>query len=137
MRSLDPFGGREQSIIRVLGTASLLVLLWEVASQLHLRASDARVLLALLAYLAGGVILGWLLAIGAPPAQRTAIVLPTAMRDFAVAAGIAVSAFGAAAAAPLGIYGLLVLIFGTAAVYAARLRQPKPGDPGRGFSPLS
>ena len=60
MRSLDPFGGREQPVIRVLGTASLLVLLWEVASQLHLRASDARVLLALLAYLAGGVILGWL-----------------------------------------------------------------------------
>jgi predicted Na+-dependent transporter len=108
-----------------------------VASQLHLRASDARILLALLAYLAGSVILGWLLAIGATPAQRTAIVLPTAMRDFAVAAGIAASAFGAAAAAPLGIYGLLVLIFGTAAVYAARLRQPRHGDPGRGFSPLS
>jgi predicted Na+-dependent transporter len=127
MRSLDPFGGREQPITRVAGTASLLVLLWEVASQLHLRASDARVLLALLAYLAGGVILGWLLAIGAPPGQRTAIVLPTAMRDFAVAAGIAASAFGAAAAAPLGIYGLLVLIFGTAAVYAARQREPGPG----------
>jgi predicted Na+-dependent transporter len=127
MRSLDPYRGRDQSIIRVLGTASLLVLLWEVASQLHLRASDARVLLALLAYLAGGVILGWLLAIGAPPAQRTAIVLPTAMRDFAVAAGIAVSAFGDAAAAPLGIYGLLVLLFGTVAVYAARPRKPKAG----------
>ena len=137
MRSLDLFGGREQSAIRVLGTASLLVLLWEVASQLHLRASDARVLLALLAYLAGSVILGWLLAIGAPPTQRTAIVLPTAMRDFAVAAGIAASAFGAAAAAPLGIYGLLVLIFGSAAVYTARLRQPRRGDPGRDFSPLS
>ena len=41
------------------------------------------------------------------------------MRDFAVAAGIAASAFGAAAAAPLGIYGLLVLIFGSAAAYAA------------------
>ncbi len=128
MRSLDPFGGREQPITRVAGTASLLVLLWEVASQLHLRASDARVLLALLAYLAGGVILGWLLAIGAPPGQRTAIVLPTAMRDFAVAAGIAASAFGAAAAAPLGIYGLLVLIFGTAVVYAARQREPGPGS---------
>jgi predicted Na+-dependent transporter len=137
MRTFDPFGGREQSIVRVLGTASLLVLLWEVASQLHLRASDARVLLALLAYLAGGVILGSLLAIGAPRAQRTAIVLPTAMRDFAVAAGIAASAFGAAAVAPLGIYGVLVLIFGTAAVYAARLRQPKPGNPRRGRSPLS
>jgi predicted Na+-dependent transporter len=130
MRSLDPFGGREQPITRVAGTASLLVLLWEVASQLHLRASDARVLVALLAYLGGGVILGWLLAIGAPPGQRTAIVLPTAMRDFAVAAGIAASAFGAAAAAPLGIYGLLVLIFGSAAVYAARQRETGPADPG-------
>jgi predicted Na+-dependent transporter len=137
MRSVDPYRGRERAAVRVLGTFSLLVLLWEIASQLQLRASDARVLLALLVYLAGGVILGWLLAIGAPPAQRTAIVLPTAMRDFAVAAGIAASAFGPAAAAPLGIYGVLVLIFGTAAVYAARLRQPKPGDPRRGFSPLS
>ena len=137
MRSGDPFGGREQPIIRVLGSASLLVLLWEVASQLHLRASDARVLLALLAYLAGGMILGWLLAIGASPARRTAIVLTTAMRDFAVAAGIAASAFGAAAAAPLGIYGLLVLIFGAAAVYAARRRKPRSDDPGRNFSPLS
>jgi predicted Na+-dependent transporter len=129
LRSLDPFHGRDQPVTRVLGTASLLVLLWEVASQIHLSAGDARIVLALLAYLAGGVILGWLLAIGASPAQRTAIVLPTAMRDFAIAAGIAASAFGAAASAPLGIYGLLVLIFGTAAVYAARQRKPAPTSP--------
>ncbi len=127
LRSADPFGGREQPATRVLGTACLLVLLWEVASQLHLRLSDARVLLALLAYLAGGVILGGLLAIGASPGRRTAIVLPTAMRDFAVAAGIAASAFGPAAAAPLGIYGLLVLIFGTAAVYLRRGREKAAG----------
>jgi hypothetical protein len=44
------------------------------------------------------------------------------MRDFAVAAGIAASAFGAAAVALLGLYGLLVLIFGTAAAYAVRRR---------------
>ena len=137
MRSADPFGGREQPAVRVLGTASLLVLLWEVASQLQLRAGDVRVLLALLAYLAGGVILGWLLAIGARPTRRAAIVLTTAMRDFAVAAGIAASAFGAAAAAPLGIYGLLVLIFGAAAVSAARRRKPRSDDPGRNLSPLS
>ena len=122
MRSLDPFGGREQPVIRVLGTVSLLVLLWEVASQLRLGVSDLHALLALLAYLAGGMLLGWLLAIGAPPGQRTAIVLPTAMRDFAVAAGIAASAFGAAATALLGLYGLLVLIFGTAAAYTVRRR---------------
>jgi predicted Na+-dependent transporter len=120
LRSADPFGGREQPLTRVLGTVSLLVLLWQVASQIEVRASEAGVLLALLAYLAGGAALGWLLARGAPAKRRTAIVLTTAMRDFAVAAGIAASAFGAAAAAPLGIYGLLVLIFGSAAAYAAR-----------------
>jgi predicted Na+-dependent transporter len=148
LRSLDPFGGREQPPARVLGTVSLLVLLWQVASQIQLRAGEASVLLALLAYLAGGAALGWLLSRGAGttagtaagtvagtvagtaagPDRRTAIVLTTAMRDFAVAAGIAASAFGAAAAAPLGIYGLLVLIFGSAAAYAAqrRSRRRKP-----------
>ena len=119
LRSLDPFGGREQPLARVIGTLSLLVLLWQVASQIQVRASEAAVLLALLAYLAGGAGLGWLLARGAPPERRTAIVLTTGMRDFAVAAGIAASAFGATAAAPLGIYGLLVLIFGSAAAYLA------------------
>ena len=130
LRSADAFGGREQPVTRVLGTVSLLVLLWEVASQLQLRASDARVLLALLAYLAGGVILGGLLAIGTSPGRHTAIVLPTAMRDFAVAAGVAASAFGAAAAAPLAIYGLLVLTLGTVAVYAARGRRPRSAGAG-------
>lgn len=130
LRSADPFGGREQPLTRVLGTVSLLVLLWQVASQISVRASEARVLLALLAYLAGGAALGWLLARGAPAERRTAIVLTTAMRDFAVAAGIAASAFGAAAAAPLGIYGLLVLIFGSAAAYAAQ-RPSRRGNPAR------
>ena len=122
MRTVDPLSGREQSLVRVLETLSLLVLLWEVASELHLRASDTRVVIALLLYLAGGAVLGWLLAIGVPPGRHAAIVLPTAMRDFAVAAGIATSAFGAAAAAPLGIYGILVLVFGSVTVYAVRRR---------------
>jgi predicted Na+-dependent transporter len=130
LRSADPFGGREQPLTRVLGTVSLLVLLWQVASQIEVRSGEASVLLALLAYLAGGALLGWLLARGAPAERRTAIVLTTAMRDFAVAAGIAASAFGAAAAAPLGIYGLLVLIFGSAAAYAAQ-RPSRRGNPDR------
>ena len=123
LRTLDPFDGREQAATRLLGTASLLVLLWEVASQLQLRAGDARVLLALLGYLAGAAGLGRLLALGVSPGRRTAIVLPVAMRDFAVAAGVAASAFGTAAVAPLGIYGLLVLLFGTAVARIERRRQ--------------
>jgi predicted Na+-dependent transporter len=126
LRSLDPHRGREQPLARVLGTVSLLVLLWQVASQIQVRAGE----LALLAYLAGAAGLGALLARGAPPERRTAIVLTTAMRDFAVAAGIAASAFGAAAAAPLGIYGLLVLIFGSAAAYLAR-RPSRRSRPAR------
>lgn len=34
------------------------------------------------------------------------------MRDFAIAADLAVAAFGPAAAAPLGLYGILVLVWG-------------------------
>jgi predicted Na+-dependent transporter len=120
VRTIDPFAGRERQLVRIVATASLLILLWEVASELQLRVADARVAAALLVYLAGAAALGWLLAIGVFPGRRTAIVLPTAMRDFAVAAGIAASAFGAAAAAPLGIYGILVLVFGTAAVSSLR-----------------
>jgi predicted Na+-dependent transporter len=120
LRTIGPFDGREQPLLRILGIVSLLALLWEVASQVRLQASDTRLILALLLYLAAGAVLGWLLSIGAASRQRTAIILPTAMRDFAVAAGIATSAFGAAAAAPLGIYGILVLVFGTVAVHTSR-----------------
>jgi len=120
MRTIDPFGGRERPLMDVLGTASLLVLLWEIASELRLHASDAVVAVALLVYLAGAGVLGWLLAREVSSARRSAVILPTAMRDFAVAAGIAASAFGVAAAAPLGIYGVMVLVFGATVVNASR-----------------
>jgi predicted Na+-dependent transporter len=122
MRTVDPFGGRERPLIDVLGTASLLVLLWEVASELRLHGGDAVVAVALLVYLAGAGLLGWLLALGVPSTRRSAVILPTAMRDFAVAAGIAASAFGVAAAAPLGIYGVMVLVFGAMVVNTSRRR---------------
>jgi predicted Na+-dependent transporter len=125
-RTLDPLGGREQPALRILGLVSLLVLLWEVASELHLSVGDARMVAALLVYLACAAGLGWLLGTNVTPARRTAVFLPTAMRDFAVAAGIAASAFGAPAAAPLGVYGILVLVFGSVAVYVIRRSRPGP-----------
>jgi len=122
MRTIDPFRGRERSLIEVVGMVSLLVLLWEIASELRLHASDVLVAVALLAYLAAAGVLGWLLALGAPAPRRTTVILTTAMRDFAVAAGIAASAFGIAAAAPLGIYGVMVLVFGAVVVYISKRR---------------
>jgi predicted Na+-dependent transporter len=124
LRSVDR--QRERPAVRVLGVVSLLVLLWEVASQLRLGTGEVRVLLAVLGYLAGAALLGGLLGLGAPRARRVAILLPVAMRDFAVAAGIAVSAFGPTAAAPLGLYGLVVLVFGTVTAAVSR-RRPAPG----------
>jgi len=45
------------------------------------------------------------------------------MRDFAIAAGLAATAFGPAAAAPLGLYGILVLVWGTAMAGVLRQRS--------------
>jgi predicted Na+-dependent transporter len=128
IRTIDPFGGRGRSLVDVLAVASLLVLLWEIASQLRLHAAYGVVAAALLAFLAAAGAVGWLLALGASAGQRVAVVLPTAMRDFAVAAGIAASAFGVAAAAPLGIYGVMVLAFGAVAVRLSKRRLSRSED---------
>ncbi len=130
IRTIDPFRGRDRAIVDFLAVASLLVLLWEIASQLRLDADYALVTGALLAFLAGAGVLGWLLTLGTPARQRVAVVLPTAMRDFAIAAGIAASAFGVAAAAPLGIYGVMVLAFGAIAVSLSKRRLRGGGDAG-------
>jgi len=78
---------------------------------------------------AGSAALGWVLALRAPAGQATAVLLPVALRDFAVAAGIATAAFGPAAAAPLGVYGVLVLLAGSATAIIAR-RPPPPAAAG-------
>ncbi|MGH3493998.1 MAG: hypothetical protein ACRDRL_06345 [Sciscionella sp.] len=95
-----------------LGNLALLVLVYLVAAQIPHTTTYLPVIPALLAYLAGAAGLGWALARLVKPAQRRSVLLPIAMRDFAVAAGIADTAFGHAAAAPLGVYGILVLLFG-------------------------
>ena len=92
-----------------LGTLALLTLLWQVASQITLKPSYVSLTLAVLVFLVASTGLGWLLTIRLTPPRRLALTLPVAMRDFAVAAGIATAAFSPAAAAPLSIYGLLVL----------------------------
>ena len=55
------------------------------------------------------------------------------MRDFAIAAGLAAAAFGPAAAAPLGLYGIAVLVWGTAV--ASVLRQRAARTPAENKNP--
>jgi BASS family bile acid:Na+ symporter len=108
-------------------TVALLVAL--IAAEVHLSAQYGAVAVALLAFLAGSAGLGWLLgwrcgrSARCMSPVRTALLLTTSMRDFAIAAGLAAAAFGAAAAAPLGLYGILVLIWGTAAAGFLRSRE--------------
>lgn len=116
---------------RLLGMVVLLALLWEVAGEVVLRASYLGVVAALVGFIAGAGALGWALTerVGRP--ARVGLLLPVAMRDFAVAAGIASTAFGARAVGPLGIYGLLVLVVGTVIARRSssgqRERAPKGG----------
>lgn len=97
---------------RLAAVAVLLVMLWEVAGQVQLRAAYLDVVGALGGFLVGAGALAWLTTRGCRSSLAVGLALPSAMRDFAIAAGIATSAFGARAAGPLGVYGVLVLVLG-------------------------
>ena len=122
-------------VIRLVTVLALLVLLWQVASQIRLDSAYTRVIIALVVYVAASAALGKVLGVRATAGRATAILLPVAMRDFAVAAGIASAAFGAAAAAPLGAYGVLVLLVGSAVALVTRRGQKLPGRRRRGRRP--
>jgi predicted Na+-dependent transporter len=66
---------------------------------------------------------GRLLGAGTRRPSAIALLLTTSMRDFAIAAGLATAAFGPAASAPLGLYGIVVLVWGTAAAGVLRHRH--------------
>ncbi|MGC8514099.1 MAG: hypothetical protein ACP5P1_13865 [Acidimicrobiales bacterium] len=126
--SLRPLFKRVEAagdFVRILGGVTLLVLLWEVASQVRLEVSYLLAAGLLAGYLLGAASIGAIVTHGLDHAGKPGLLLPVAMRDFAVAAGVAAAAFGPASTGSLGIYGLLVLLFGAlAARWAAR--APKP-----------
>jgi predicted Na+-dependent transporter len=109
---------RAASAVALFAVAALVAL---IAAEVHLSARYAAVAGALAVFLACSALVGRLLGLCAPRPTAAALLLTTSMRDFAIAAGLATAAFGPAAAAPLGLYGILVLVWGTAA--AGLLRQ--------------
>jgi len=117
-------GPRAGAAVRLGTVGALLVLLWQVASQIRLAADYLSVIAALAVFLAGSALLGGLLSVRLPAGRGVAVLLPVTMRDFAVAAGIAATAFGPAAAAPLGVYGVFVLVAGAVIAGVAGRRGP-------------
>jgi predicted Na+-dependent transporter len=122
-------------------TAALAVaaLVGVIAAEVRLSVSYVPVAFALVLFLAGSALAGRLIAIvthTAPP-SAVALLLTTSMRDFAIAAELAAAAFGPAAAAPLGLYGIVVLVWGTAAAGALRRRNKRAADGGGTGPPVT
>lgn len=116
VRARLPRRSRDQAdqVSSIVASCAVLVLIWLVAGQAQLGPAFLRAGLALALFLAGSTVLAVLLTVGLPRPTRLSLLLPVAMRDFAIAAGIASQAFGPSASAALGLYGVLVLLFGAA-----------------------
>lgn len=111
----------------LVASIAVLVLIWLVASQAHLSVGYVRVGVALAVFVSGSAGLAALLTVHLARPERLSLLLPVAMRDFAIAAGIASSAFGAPAAAALGLYGVIVLLLGAIAAKASAPRSSGAG----------
>lgn len=114
-----------ETVSAVTASITVLILVWLVASQAHLSLAYLRAGLGLLVFLAGSALTGVITSVRLPRQRAVAILMPTTMRDFAIAAGIATTAFGPAAAAPLGLYGVFVLVLGTVVTRAAQRRDTR------------
>jgi len=116
--ALARLGPRVSALGRAVSPIALALLIWEVASELRPGASPLLAIAISIALVGAAGLVGLLATVGAGRSERIAIVAATGMRDFAVAAGIAASAFGPQSVGPLAAYGLVAI--GTGAL-AARL----------------
>ena len=122
LRSCTPMGNRFDRAATTTATVTVAALVALIAAEVHVSTRYLTVAAALVIFLAGSAIVGRVLGVGAGPPTAVAALLTTSMRDFAIAAALAATAFGPAAAAPLGLYGILVLIWGTTVAGLVRKR---------------
>ncbi len=113
--AVRPLGERALRGALNIATLSVAGLVALIAAEIHFSLGYVAVGGSLVLFLAASVLLGRLIGRSSPRPTAASILLTTSMRDFAIAAGLAAAAFGAAAAAPLGLYGVLVLLWGTGA----------------------
>ncbi len=120
--AVRPLGERALRSALNIATLSVAALVALIAAEIHFSLGYVAVGGSLVLFLAASVLLGRLIGSSSPRPTAASILLTTSMRDFAIAAGLAAAAFGAAAAAPLGLYGVLVLLWGTGAAGWLRRR---------------
>jgi predicted Na+-dependent transporter len=120
---------RAEKIASRTAVAAVAALVALVAAEVHLSAGYAAVAGALALFLAASAALGRVLGARSARPAGSALLLTTSMRDFAIAAALAAAAFGPQAAAPLGLYGIAVLIWGTACAGLLRSRAAPRSAP--------
>ena len=104
---------RTITVAKWTATGALAGLVTLVAGQVHFGVAYIGLLFAVLIIVGGSALVGIGIGRTSTREESTSLLLTTSMRDFAIAAGLAASAFGPAAAAPLGLYGVVVIIWGT------------------------
>jgi predicted Na+-dependent transporter len=110
------------SVAERIAVGSLAGLILLVAGQVHLGADYVGVLLAVVIIVGVSAFLGSAIGRKASREGSTSLLLTMSMRDFAIAAALAAAAFGPQAVAPLGLYGVLVIFWGTAVAGFLRSR---------------
>jgi ACR3 family arsenite efflux pump ArsB len=110
-----------------VATGALGGLVALVAAEVHLGTAYLAVLGAVAIIVGVSAVIGAALGRTTTPQRATPLLLTISMRDFAIAAGLATAAFGPSAAAPLGVYGVVVIVWGTAV--AGRMRAKQAGVP--------
>jgi predicted Na+-dependent transporter len=127
---------RAERIASRIALAAVAALVALIAAEIRLSAAYLAVAAALLLFLLGSALVGHFLGARADRPTATALLLTTSMRDFAIAAGLAAAAFGPAAAAPLGLYGVAVLVWGTAVAGILRQRTARTSAENKDPTPI-
>jgi len=120
--------GRLDDGFQALAIVAVVVLVWLVSAQVRLSVAYDTLVAVLVVLIVASAAIGLLLSWRLEFPAATAVVLNVSMRDFAVASGIAAAAFGPAAAAPLGIHGVLVMAWGALVARVASRRRRLVAD---------
>ncbi len=124
LRRAGPWLERHDGERDGVAALAVVVLVYASLSGTHGAHGLGAALVASVAFCAGSALLGWLWHVRrSPSAAATPGALAIGMRDFAVAAALASQAFGTRAAVVPGVYGVVMLVAGTAFVTLTRRRS--------------